>query len=637
MRHYRRRRVGTGLALAVLLALAASLGGCGMVNNLLGRSGGQTSGSGGAPGGGFGGFGGQAAGLPVVTAEVVRETVSSFLVATTTLTAERSIDVVARAGGAVVEVLAQEGDAVREGQLLAQLDPSDARLSLAEAQAHYDNIQREYTRTTELAKHGGVTDQELENQRYQIELRTIALERSRQQLADTEIRSPLTGIVGERMVEPGATISANSRLFHVLDPDPLLAVIHIPDSGRRSLEAGQEVRILAADEVQAAGVITRVSPLVDAASGTVKVTVELDSAGVAAGVLVPGTFVTVQVPTETRPNALVVPKRAVLLERDQRIVYRVEEGVAVRTPVAVGLSAQDLVEITSGLVAGAVVVTVGQESLRDGAPVRAAGEPLPEGAEYAAADGESSASASAPAAADDGGQGGAAGAGGGAGGGFSLAQIPAERRQVLVQRLLENAEVKQAYEAKLKEDPSLEQDEEKRLAFLQQQLDAIGGPRALFGGGGAPGGGGGARQGAAGAGGQTGAGAGAGAQARPATGAGGQPAATAAAGQTGAGAQAAAPAGGGGQRGAAGAGGRAGGGFSLAQIPAERRQVLVQRLLENDEVKQAYEAKLKEDPSLENDEEKRLQFLQEQLDAIGGPRALFGGGGGSGGGGGFGG
>ena len=587
MRDNRQRRVRTGLALAGLLALASLLAGCGVVNNILGRSGSQASGTTGGFGGAGGGFGGQTAALPVVTADVVRETVSSFLVATTTLTAERSIDVVARAGGAVIEVLVQEGDAVRAGQLLAQLDQDDARLALAEAQAHYDNIQREYERTAELAKHGGVTQRELENQRYQIELRTIALERSRQQLGDTEIRSPLTGIVGERSVEPGATISANTRLFHVLDPDPLLAVIHVPDAGRQSLSVGQEVQIQAAGDIRAAGTIIRVSPVVDAESGTVKVTVELNAMA-AAGALVPGTFVTVQVPTETRPDALVVPKRAILLERDQSIVYRVQEGVAVRTPVAVGLSARELVEVTSGLSAGDVVVTVGHESLRDGSAVRAAGEPLPETAVAGAS----------------------AGGPGGAGGGFSLAQLPAERRQALVQRLLENPQVKQAYEAKLQEDPSLERDEEKRLAFLEEQLQAIGGPQALFGGG-APAGQGGARQGAGG-GGQTGAGQ-ADAGRQNAADAGGQRTEPAAAARAGA------------ATGAAAGGGPGGGGFSLAQMPAERRQVLVERLLQHPDVKQAYEAKLQEDPSLENDQERRLQFLQEQLQAIGGPRALFGG------------
>ena len=602
------------LVLAGLLSLTVALGGCDVVNNILGRSGGQTAGAaGGFGGGGFGGggFGGQAAALPVVTADVVRETVSSFLVATTTLSAERSLDVVARAGGEVVEVLVEEGDAVREGQLLAQLDPSDARLALAEAQAHYDNIQREYDRTVELAEHGGVTDQELENQRYQIELRTIALERSRQQLTDTEIRSPITGIVGARSVEAGATISANTRVFHVLDPDPLLAVIHIPDASRQSLRAGQGVQIQAAGGVQASGVIDRISPVVDADSGTVKVTVELDAAGTDAGMLVPGSFVTVQVPTETRPNAVVVPKRAILLERDQSIVYRVQEGVAMRTPVAVGLSAQDLVEITSGLSVGDAVVTVGHESLRDGTPVRAAGEPLPE-----------SATAGAPA------------GGPGGGGGFDLAQLPAERRDALFERLLQNAEFKKAYDAKLQEDPALERDEDKKLAFFQEQIAAMGGMRAIFAGGA----GGGARQGAAGA-----AGGGAGGQGGAQQGAGGG-AEAGGGGQAGAGAQrdssdqaASAPAGqgaaGAGGGGARAGGGPGGGGFSLAALPEERRARLIERLLQNEEVKKAYDAKLKEDPSLENDEPRRLEFLQEQLQAIGGPRALFGGGGGGGGGG----
>ena len=311
-------------------------------------------------------------------------------------------------------------------------------------------------------------------------------------------------------------------------------------------------------------------------------------------------------PTETRPNAVVVPKRAILLERDQSIVYRVQEGVAMRTPVAVGLSAQDLVEITSGLSVGDAVVTVGHESLRDGAPVRAAGEPLPE-----------SATAGAPA------------GGPGGGGGFDLAQLPAERRDALFERLLQNAEFKKAYDAKLQEDPALERDEDKKLAFLQEQITAMGGMRAIFAGGA----GGGARQGAAGASGGGpggGAAAGAGGQAGGGTQGGGadQAAAGAPAGQAAAGA--------GGGRAQAG-GGPGGGGFSLAALPEERRARLIERLLQNEEVKKAYDAKLKEDPSLENDEPRRLEFLQEQLQAIGGPRALFGGGGGGGGGGGFGG
>ena len=588
MRQFWRRRNGTGLALAGLLSLAVVLGGCDVVNNILGR-GGQTAGAAGGFGAGAagGGFGGQTAAVPVVTADVVRETVSNFLVATTTLSAERSLDVLARASGEVVEVLVEEGDAVREGQLLAQLDPSDARLALAEAQAHYDNIQREYARTAELAKHGGVTDQELDNQRYQIELRTIALDRSRQQLADTEVRSPITGIVGERSVNRGATISANTRLFHVLDLDPLLAVIHIPAAGRQSLRAGQGVQIQAAGGVQASGVIDRISPVVEAESGTVKVTVQLDGAGTDAGALVPGSFVTVLVPTETRPNAVVVPKRAILLERDQSIVYRVQDGVAVRTPVTVGLSAQDLAEITSGLSAGDTVVTVGHESLRDGAPVRAAGEPVPQTAVAA-------------------------------GGGFDLAQIPEQRRQALVERLLANPQVKEAYDAKLKEDPDLATDQDKRLAFFREQLEAIGGPQALFGGGGGAGGG-------AGAAGQPTA-----VPVRRAPAVRAAPVAAAGGGQAGAGARSGgadqAPA----SAAAAPAAAGAGGGFSLAQLPEDRREALIERLLQNEEVKKAYEAKLKEDPSLENDEPRRLEFLQEQLQAIGGPRALFGGGGGGG-------
>ena len=446
--------------------------------------------------GGFGAGGGVTTALPVVTVPVAIGTVSSFLVATTTLSAERAVDVSAGASGPVATVLVEEGDSVVAGDLLASIESNDALLSLREAQTHYDNSKRSYDRTATLAARNVASSDDVEQQRYDLEIREFALLRAQQQLEDTQIRAPIDGVVALRSVQPGTNVSANTTLFSVVDLDPLLAIVHVPEVSRSQVRVGQAVTVSTEGGIDASGVVQRISPVVDAGSGTVKVTVVLSGRLE----LLPGMFVTVRVPVLIHTNVMVIPKRAVLIERNQNVVYRVGESEALRSPVELGLSSGDVVEVLSGLSRGDRIVTVGQESLRDGMAVREAGEPVALAADADSATGDSNAApvtrgggGAAGSAANVGraGQGGEARGGrfGGFGGGnFDLSQMPEQQRLQIEQRLLENEQVKAAYEKQLQEDPELENDADKRADFFTKQLEEIGGPRALFAAGGGFGG-----------------------------------------------------------------------------------------------------------------------------------------------------
>ena len=129
-----------------------------------------------------------------------------------------------------------------------------------------------------------------------------------------------------------------------------------------------------------------ISPEVDPASGTVKVTLEVASAGV----LKPGMFATVRIITERRPQTLIVPKKALILETDEDDVFLIEADKVRRVPVELGFVEGDQVEIVSGLKEGDQVVTIGHEGLKDGAAVRLAGEGLTVPAELASPPGEGS-------------------------------------------------------------------------------------------------------------------------------------------------------------------------------------------------------------------------------------------------------
>ena len=115
--------------------------------------------------------------------------------------------------------------------------------------------------------------------------------------------------------------------------------------------------------------ILMISPEVIAESGTVKVTLEV----LADDVLKPGMFATVRLITERHPQALVVPKRALVLETEGDDVYAIVDGKVQQVPVQLGLIEGDRVEILSGVAEGDMLVTVGHDGLKDGTAVRIVG------------------------------------------------------------------------------------------------------------------------------------------------------------------------------------------------------------------------------------------------------------------------
>jgi hypothetical protein len=264
----------------------------------------------------------------------------------------------------------------------------------------------------------------------------------------------------KRMVELGALVRSNQELFTIADMDPLLVRIFVPERRMYQLKAGQAATIAveALPNKAFKGKIRMISPEVDPESGTVKVTLEVP----ASGLLKPGMFCTVRIITASRPNALVIPKKALVLETDADDVFAVEDGKVKVIDVKLGFVEGDRVEVVSGLEEGMQVVTVGHEGLKDGSPVRVVGE------------GESVAVAPAEGAAAGGraggqwagkGEGGAGGQGGGQWAGKAAAAagdsskaaggaggaLPDSLRQLIAKYRAEGKELPDSLRAKLRE------------------------------------------------------------------------------------------------------------------------------------------------------------------------------------------
>ncbi|NKB66017.1 MAG: efflux RND transporter periplasmic adaptor subunit [Candidatus Latescibacteria bacterium] len=348
-----------------LMALALGLGACGDDD----EGGGQRGGGqwGGGPAGG-------PASIPVKAEAVKRGAIAAYIQTHARLESERWIDVVARVQGLTTKLAVEEGDKVQQGDLLATLDEEEMALRVQQVEVGLAQAQSAFARSEALFQRKLVSEEEYDQARHQVENIKVDLREARLNQTYATIRSPIDGVVMMRNIELGDMVRANDAVFTVADLDPLLARIHVPEKRMLHIRPDQEARLTidAFPERVFNGRIRMINPGVDPQSGTVKVTLEIP----ADGLLRPGMFATVRLITQEHPDALVIPKKALVLETDEDDVFVLADGKARRTRVELGFVDGNRVEVRQGLEAGDQVITVGQEGLKDGAAVRIAGQDL---------------------------------------------------------------------------------------------------------------------------------------------------------------------------------------------------------------------------------------------------------------------
>ncbi len=311
--------------------------------------------------------------VPVDLATTTRGTVAAHWTGTAALEVDESATVVARVGGELVAVLAEEGDTVDAGQVLARLDGDRLRLEKREAEANLGRLQRDYERNLEMFRRGLISSEAHEMLRFELDAMQAIYERRALEYEYTRIRAPIAGIIAERHVRVGNTINAGDPTFRITSRAPLLAYLFVPEREFARLAPGQtaEVRVDALGGARFAGRVQRISPVIDPATGTFRVTLEIPDPE---DQLSPGMFGRFAVVYERRENVLLVPRAALLDTDGGDAVFIVNDAMARRQDVTTGFTTGELIEITSGLRDGDQVVVVGQNALRDGTRVRMAGQ-----------------------------------------------------------------------------------------------------------------------------------------------------------------------------------------------------------------------------------------------------------------------
>ncbi|MFT5584295.1 MAG: membrane fusion protein (multidrug efflux system), partial [Cognaticolwellia sp.] len=257
---------------------------------------------------------------PLVEVESVsRGTVSDLLISNGVVESEAQADLVPEATGTVVAIKAEEGDEVRKGQVLAILENASLDAGLARADAELARAQAELERVNGLHGKGAVSDRELQEAKYAERSAEVALKEARGIQGHTRIVSPIQGTVSIRELEYGE-VAGGQRAFQVVDLSRLRVVIKLPERDLARLKVGQEASLVSLydDETRVPGHVTRISPTVDAQTGTVRVTVALDDPE---QTLRPGQFVSVRIEVNRHDDVLVLPRRAVFYEEGDPTVF----------------------------------------------------------------------------------------------------------------------------------------------------------------------------------------------------------------------------------------------------------------------------------------------------------------------------
>jgi membrane fusion protein (multidrug efflux system) len=307
--------------------------------------------------------------IPVEVIGVASGSVSTYITATANLIPEEEVQVLAEAEGRVTRLLVEEGDHVAAGQLLASLLRDEAEILHNKAQLKAANAEMAYERAERMHGEKLIAQEEYDKTTMDHRIAQQELAEADWRLEKTEIRAPFAGRLTKRNINLGQHVRPGDELFVVTDFDPLISRIYLPEKDVLPLKEGRQVDItLKADEsVRFRGHIRQISPVVDTATGTVKVTV---AAIDPPAVVRPGGFVTIDIVRSTHANTMLLPRDAVIRELKRAHVFVVRENVAEKRNVTLGLEEKDKLEILDGVIAGELVVVAGQGGLKDGSRIK---------------------------------------------------------------------------------------------------------------------------------------------------------------------------------------------------------------------------------------------------------------------------
>jgi len=344
-----------------------------------------------APGGGRGGAG--AAVVSVAVAPALKQNVPYYLSGLGTVTPFNTVTVKSRVDGQLEKVYFTEGQFVKEGDLLAEIDPRPFQVALeqmqgqlARDQAQLNNARVDFTRYDQLRKEGVVAQQQVDTQNAtvgQLEGAVRAdqaqIDNQKLQLAYCRITAPLSGRVGLRLVDQGNMIHASdpNGLVVITQVQPIATLFTLPEDSLQEVIQHMKSEQLAIEAYSrddqtklATGKLLTIDNQIDPTTGTVRFKGAFDNRDLS---LWPNQFVNIRLMLTVRKDAIVVPLAAIQRGAQGTYVYTVKNGHANLQPVKVDMTQGNISLIANGVAEGDQVVVDGQDRLQSGAAVETHG------------------------------------------------------------------------------------------------------------------------------------------------------------------------------------------------------------------------------------------------------------------------
>lgn len=300
--------------------------------------------------------------VPVQVVAPFQGDISSFLLFSSNVDTEKTVDIYPMTMGIIEEIRADEGDAVNKGDVLAVLDDREAVINEQRAQINYEQLNAEYERQKAIFEKEMISKDEHEKLRYRVQTAKLDWDQNKLLLSYTRITSPISGVVSKRYIKAGNKINTAQLAFSVVQPREQIAVVNIPGQEREFIFLKQKAIIIAGtNEVN--GTVKRISPSIDPESGTFKVTVEISDNK---GILAIGQFVNVKIIKKVHEGVVLLTKDALIYDGGKMFVFTVnDKNTAFKKMVKTGFEEKNLVEITDGLSSGERVVTAGKNSIKN--------------------------------------------------------------------------------------------------------------------------------------------------------------------------------------------------------------------------------------------------------------------------------
>ena len=323
----------------------------------------------GKPGGAAGKPGSGAGGpvIPVVVASARIEHLALEVEALGTARANESVDVTAKVSNLVTAIRFAEGQQVRKGSVLVELDGAQARADLSVAEAALTESSSQLKRSRELYTTKVLSDQQIEQIEATFAANQARVASARARLGDTVIRAPFDGRVGLRRVSVGSFVAPGAVITTLDDSSQIKLDFTVPEAAVAAMKPGLtlEATSVAFPGRTFAGKVASVDSRVDPGTRSVLVRAIVPNSE---GLLKPGMFMNVRL-ARGAADLLVVPEETLVPEQGDVFVYVVQDGKASKRRIQTGQRRVGSVQVTEGLQSGELVVTEGTQKLRDGASV----------------------------------------------------------------------------------------------------------------------------------------------------------------------------------------------------------------------------------------------------------------------------